>query len=90
MASRAALGHDHFVKPATPTPKTTRQVARAIAERSENDAAVREARPLQNPNPWDALDPTKVAPDATPEAVHRRYLEFQTLCPPRPRKKHFL
>ncbi|MSP59020.1 MAG: hypothetical protein EXR72_01545 [Myxococcales bacterium] len=70
--------------------KDRRQTARAVAERAANERAARAGSPLPHPNPWDAIDPTKVARDATPEQIHRRYLEFNKLCPPRARKKHTL
>ena len=65
-----------------------RKEARARAQREANAAAAREGRPLPHPNPWDALDPTKLAPDASREAYRQRALEFRKLCPPFKPKRH--
>jgi hypothetical protein len=70
--------------------KSRRQTARALSQRAANARAFREGRPLPYPNPWDAVDPTKVPRDATPEQVHESYREFMKLCRPIPRKKHYL
>ena len=70
--------------------KSARQTTRALAERRANERAAREGCDLPHPNVWDALDPTKLPRDASPEEVHRRYLEFQKLCHPPERKKHYL
>ena len=72
------------------SPKTKRQVARALAERRANAIAAAQGRPLPFPNIWDELDPTKVPRDASPEEIQRRYAEFRRLCPPRPKKRHVL
>ncbi len=61
-----------------------------MAQRRDNERARRRGLPLPYPNLWDALDPTKVPRDATPEEIHRSYLEFSRLCRPRPRKTHTL
>ena len=55
---------------------------RAITQREANERAVRAGEPMPFPNPWDRLDPTKVAPEATPEEIHQSYLEFCKLCRP--------
>jgi len=70
--------------------KTRAQLRRARAERSANARAAAEGRPLPFPNPWDAVDPTKVPRDATPAEIHASYVAFRQLCPPPPRKKHYL
>lgn len=70
--------------------KDSRQEDRALRERSANDLAAAEGRPLPFPNIWDTLDPSKVAPGATPSEVHASYLRFTALCRPRQRKVHRL
>ena len=66
------------------------RVARAEAQREANRKAAENGLPLPHPNIWDQLDPTKVDRDASPEAVHRSYIEFAKVCRPRPRKRHTL
>lgn len=66
--------------------KTRSQEARALRERAANRAALRRGEPMPFPTPWDAWDPTKLAPGASQAAVERRYVEFSKLCP-RPRAK---
>lgn len=73
-----------------PAVKTAAQIRRALRERAANARAAADSRPLPFPNPWDTLDPTKVPRDATPEQIHASYVEFRKLCPPPPRRKHFL
>lgn len=70
--------------------KDEERTARAMAQRAANAEARRMALPLPFPNPWDAVDPTKVDRDATIEEIHRSYLEFAKLCRPRPKTKHTL
>jgi hypothetical protein len=70
--------------------KTPAQNQRCIDERAANAAAAAAGKPLPHPNPFDVLDPTKAPRDATPEQIHRSYLEFVKLCRPRPRKVHRL
>ena len=70
--------------------KTPEQEARALRERAANERAARYGRPLPYPNPWDALDPTKLPPGSSAEEIEKRVEEFLRLCPPRPRKKHVL
>ena len=70
--------------------KDLQQHERAIREREANARAAAEGRPLPFPNIWDALDPTKVARDATPAEIQASYLRFAELCRPRPRKRHRL
>jgi len=62
--------------------KTRAQERRAMAQRRENETARREGRPLPYANPWDALDPTKVPRDATPEEIAQSYRDFCEICPP--------
>lgn len=62
--------------------KTRAQEKRALAQRAENEKAQREGRPLPYPNPWDAVDPTKVPRDATPEQITQSYRDFCKICPP--------
>ncbi len=59
-----------------------RKEERALAQRAANAAAAREGRPLPYPNPWDALDPTKLPRDATSETYRQSFREFRKLCPP--------
>ncbi|MBI2900095.1 MAG: hypothetical protein HYY17_07910 [Planctomycetes bacterium] len=66
--------------------KSRDREARAMAQRRANARARARNRPMPYPNPWDTWDPTKVPQDATPEQIHRSYLEFRKLCPPPPRK----
>jgi len=61
---------------------------RAMAQRAANERARRAGRPLPYPNPWDAVDPTKVPRDASPEEIHRSYLEFSKICRPPPCKRY--
>lgn len=70
--------------------KTPAQEARSRRERAANRRAARRGAPLPFPNPWDAWDPTKVDPGATPDEIHASYLEFRKLCAPRPRKRYTL
>ena len=62
--------------------------AEKLAQREANARAAAEGRPLPFPNMWDALDPTKVDPGASPEEIHRSYLEFRKLCTPPPCPEH--
>jgi hypothetical protein len=64
--------------------------ARAMAERAANEAARERGEPLPFPNPWDALDPTKVPPDATPEEIARSYAAFAEICRTPPCIRHVL
>jgi hypothetical protein len=75
---------------ASSAPKTPAQLARAAAERAANRRAAAAGEALPHPNPWDTLDPTKVAPSASGEEVAQSYAAFREQCPPRPRKKHSL
>ena len=70
--------------------KTKEQIARAMAQRAANHEAAVKGLPLPYPNMWDALDPTKVPRDATPEQITASYREFCKICPPPPRKRHSL
>jgi hypothetical protein len=63
---------------------------RAIAQREANGRAGAEGKPLPFPNVWDALDPTKVPPDATPAQILESVRRFAKRCRPRPRKRHVL
>ncbi len=65
-----------------------RKEERALAQRAANAAAARDGRPLPYPNPWDALDPTKLPRDASPAAHQQRYREFRKRCPPFQPKRH--
>jgi hypothetical protein len=73
-----------------PGPKTRVQLRRALRQRAANVRAAAAGLSLPHPNPWDALDPTKLPRDATPEQIQARYAEFRKLCPPPRRKQHFL
>lgn len=64
------------------------EVERALAQRAANERAARAGKPLPYPNPWDAVDPTKLPRDATPEQIHQRYLEFTKICKAPPCKRH--
>lgn len=70
--------------------KTKEQTARALAERAANREASEKGLPLPFPNVWDALDPTKVPRDATPEEIAASYREFCKICPPRQKRRHTL
>jgi hypothetical protein len=61
---------------------------RAEAQRAANLRAQQQGKPLPYPNPWDALDQTKVAEGASDAAFQRSYLAFCNLCPPPPCKTH--
>ena len=63
--------------------KTPEQEARAMAERRANEEAAAAGLPLPNPNPWDALDPTKVRPDATFDEIVESCKAFSKICRPR-------
>ena len=65
-----------------------RKEERSVARRAANAAADREGRPLPYPNPWDALDPTKLRRDASFEARIQRVREFQKICRPYRPKTH--
>lgn len=56
--------------------KTPEQEAKAMAQRRANEEAKRRGEPLPHPDPWDAVDPTKVPEGATLEQIHQRYIEF--------------
>lgn len=70
--------------------KTVEQIARALAQREANQRAHASDRPLPYPNPWDAVDPTKLPPGASDEAHQTRYEAFRELCPPPRRIEHTL
>jgi hypothetical protein len=70
--------------------KSRSQVARALRERRANAEAKAKGLPMPFPNFWDQYDPTKVAPGATEEEIHQRYVEFCKLCPPYRKKRHTL
>ncbi|MDX2023544.1 MAG: hypothetical protein SF187_25125 [Deltaproteobacteria bacterium] len=70
--------------------KTAEQTARAEAERLANEQAAADGNALPFPNPWDAIDPTKVSQDASPEELQESYLRWSQLCRKRPRKVHLL
>jgi hypothetical protein len=63
---------------------------RAIERRQANAEAARTGRPLPHPNPWDALDPTKLDAAVDADAAAARYRAFCKLCPPRRWKTHVL
>ncbi len=65
-----------------------RKEEKALAQRAANAAAEAAGRPAPYPNPLGSLDPTKVSPDASPEEIHRSYLEFCKICPPYQPKRH--
>lgn len=65
-----------------------RKEERAMAQREANAAAVGEGRPLPYPNPWDAVDPTKVPRDASFEAQVQSVHEFRKICRPYRPKSH--
>jgi hypothetical protein len=70
--------------------KDQEQIERAERQRALNERAAAEGRPLPYPNIWDLLDPTKIPPGSSDEAIHQSYLEFSKLCRRRPRKRHIL
>lgn len=68
-------------------PSSPEREARQLAQRAANERAHEAGAPLPFPNPWDAWDPTKVSRDASPEEIHRSYLEFTKICrPPKPKR----
>ena len=73
-----------------PIVKTAQQERLALDQRAANERAARAGEPLPFPNPWDRLDPTKVARDASPDEIQASYVAFTKLCRPRPRRKHRL
>lgn len=70
--------------------KTAEQTARAEAERRANEQAAAEGRALPYPNPWDAIDPTKVPQNASAQELQASYQRWSQLCRKRPRKVHLL
>jgi len=70
--------------------KTEEQTARAEAERLANERAAVEGRALPFPNPWDAIDLTKVPPNASAQELQLSYQRWSQLCRKRPRKVHLL
>ena len=84
VRARYALG----MRWSTESPELRDKERRATAERAANEAAWRRGETLPHPNLWDAVDPTKVDPGASPEAIHRSYLEFTKICRPRPCKRY--
>lgn len=68
----------------------TEREQRAAAQRDANAAARERGEPLPFPNPWDELDPTKVAVDATPDEVLRSHEAFNRICRPPPCIRHVL
>jgi uncharacterized protein (DUF433 family) len=70
--------------------KTAEQERVALDQRAANERAARARKPLPFPNLWDAVDPTKVARDASPDEMQASYVAFSKLCRPRPRRRHRL
>jgi len=70
--------------------KTAEQTARAEAERQANELAADQGQALPFPNPWDAIDPTKVSPNAPAQERQASYQRWSQLCRKRPRKVHIL
>jgi|GEM_PF-2683496 len=70
--------------------KTAEQTARAKAERLANELAADQGQALPFPNPWDAIDPTKVSPNAPAQELQASYQRWSQLCRKRPRKVHLL
>lgn len=70
--------------------EVTEREQRLSAQRAANAAARERGEPLPFPNPWDELDPTKVAADASPDEVRRSYEAFQRICRPPPPIRHVL
>ncbi len=65
-----------------------RKEERALAQRAANAAAAREGKPAPYPNPFAALDPTKVSAGASFEEIQESYREFRKICRPTPPKRH--
>ena len=70
------------------TPEWREKEARAVAQRAANEAALARGEPLPFPNPWDAVDASKVPADASPEQITASYEAFSLQCRPRARKRH--
>lgn len=64
--------------------------SRALEQRAAHEKALREGHPSPHPNPWDLLDPTKVAPDATQEQILERRRAFRKICRPHTPKRHVI
>jgi hypothetical protein len=86
----AAFRHNGSMLRSRRQGKTRAQEARARGERAANRRAAVAGERLPHPNPWDTLDPTKVARNASPAAIEASYAAFRQLCPPRRRKIHVL
>ena len=65
-----------------------RKEERALAQRAANAAAAREGRPVPYPNPFHALGPSKLRPDASPEERQEWYLAQRRVCRPFQPKRH--
>lgn len=67
-----------------------RKEDRALAQRQGNAAAVREGKPVPYPNPFMALDTTKVARSASATDYQQSLIEFRKTCLPPETKRHII
>jgi len=74
VAGRAWAYHGDMAHP------LDEQIPQKLAQREANARAAAAGEPLPYPNVWDALDPTKVDRDATPEQITQRVREFNRRC----------
>lgn len=63
-----------------------------MRERAANARAKERGEPMPHPNPWDAVDPTKLPADPPPtdEQMLERVKAFRASCRPPQPKKHYL
>jgi hypothetical protein len=57
--------------------KTPEQERRALDQRRANEQALAGGRPLPFPNPWDVVEPTKIASGATDAQLQASYAAFR-------------
>lgn len=62
--------------------KSSDQLSESLRQRAANEAAKASGSPLPYPNRWDALDLTKVAPNASFAEKLASYKAFRAVCRP--------